>query len=82
MSGWLDLQILVTTTFYLLGIPFPVLHRLFRVPAFRTLECTCSKSTQRRDIPTFLPSPVLEPARQSRTSLFSSGPFHAGNHPS
>jgi len=82
MSGWLDFQILATTPFYLLGIPFPVLHWLFRVPAFRTLECTCAQPTQEREIPTFLPSPAMEPAGQPRTSLFSAGAFRAGSHSS
>ena len=37
VSCWLDLQILVATPFHLLGIPFPVLHRLFGVPTLRSL---------------------------------------------
>jgi lipopolysaccharide/colanic/teichoic acid biosynthesis glycosyltransferase len=69
MSGWLDLQILATTPLCLLGIPFPVLHWLFRVPAFRTLKCTCALPTQQREIPTLLPSPAMGPAGQPRTSF-------------
>jgi lipopolysaccharide/colanic/teichoic acid biosynthesis glycosyltransferase len=82
MSGWLDLQILLTTPFYLLGIPFPVLHWLFRVPTIQTLECTCAQPTQEREIPRFLPSPAMEPAGQPLTSLFPSGAFRAGSHSS
>jgi lipopolysaccharide/colanic/teichoic acid biosynthesis glycosyltransferase len=43
VSGWLDLQILVSTPFHLLGIPFPVLHWLIRVPALRNLGCVCAE---------------------------------------
>jgi lipopolysaccharide/colanic/teichoic acid biosynthesis glycosyltransferase len=42
VSCWLDLQILVSTPFHLLGIPFPVLHWLIRVPALRNLGRICA----------------------------------------
>ena len=64
MSGWLDLQILVSTPFHLLGVPFPVLHWLFRVPAFRNLECTCADQPQEFVIPAFRQPASLEAAAQ------------------
>jgi lipopolysaccharide/colanic/teichoic acid biosynthesis glycosyltransferase len=41
MSAWLDFQIAVSTSFYLLGIPFALMHRLLGVPEVRNLECSC-----------------------------------------
>ena len=64
ISGWLDLQILVSTPFHLLGIPFPVLHRLFRLPAFRSLECTCAEQSEEFDILMILQASSLETAGQ------------------
>ncbi len=62
MSGWLDLQILVSTPFHLLGVPYPVLYWLFGVPAFRKLECTCADQPQEFVIPAFRQTPSLEAA--------------------
>jgi lipopolysaccharide/colanic/teichoic acid biosynthesis glycosyltransferase len=64
MSVWLDLQILVSTPFQLLGVPFPVLGRLFRLPALRNLICTCADQPQEIVIPSFRQAPVLEAAGQ------------------
>ena len=41
MSAWLDLQIAFSTPLHLLRIPFAVMHKLFRIPAFRDLKCSC-----------------------------------------
>ena len=64
MSGWLDLQILVSTPLHLLGIPFPVLNWFIRLPAFRSLECTCKEQPQELVVTTFPQNPALQTAGQ------------------
>jgi lipopolysaccharide/colanic/teichoic acid biosynthesis glycosyltransferase len=38
MSAWMDIRILASTAFHLIGVPFPLLQRLFRMPSREVVE--------------------------------------------
>jgi lipopolysaccharide/colanic/teichoic acid biosynthesis glycosyltransferase len=62
MNVWLDLQILLSTPFHLMGIPFSLLSWLFRLPAIRTLECRCGDQREEPKFTLFQHIQGLEPA--------------------